>query len=90
MRGQTVGTQVNVAGNYVDRRSSGMDQGVVGPARNDAESLRHQLAQARANLRLIEEREAEYVLSTDVPLQLVKEKQRLQQRIADLEARLGT
>jgi hypothetical protein len=29
------------------------------------------------------------VLSTDVPLQLVKEKRRLQGRIAELEARLG-
>jgi hypothetical protein len=50
--------------------------------------VRRQLAAAQANLRLIEKRAAEYVLSTDVPLQLVKEQQRLQQRIASLEARL--
>jgi hypothetical protein len=53
-----------------------------------AESLHRQLAEARANLLLIEEREAEYVLGTDVPLQLVKEKRRWQQRIAELEEQL--
>jgi hypothetical protein len=35
-------------------------------------SLRRRLAEARENLRLIEERKAEFVMSTDVPLQLVK------------------
>jgi hypothetical protein len=54
----------------------------------DVASLRRQLAEARENLRLIEEREAEYVLGIEVPLQLVKEKRRLQERIAGLEARL--
>lgn len=111
MRGQHVEQQVNVAGNYVDRRSTVIvgDGNVVGdrssshvvkgrsPAaerapgnewEDDVASLRRQLTEARANLRLIEERESAYVLSTDVPLQLVKEKQRLQRRIADLEARL--
>jgi hypothetical protein len=39
---------------------------------------------------LIEEREAEYVLGTDVPLQLVKEKRRWQQRIAELEEQLSS
>jgi hypothetical protein len=57
------------------------------PAR--ADPLRRQLAEARANLRLIEERESEYVLGTDVPLQLVKERRRLEERIAELEAELG-
>ena len=54
-----------------------------------ADPLRRQLAEARVNLQLIEERESEYVLSTDVPLQLVKEKHRLQQRVAELEAELA-
>ena len=112
MRGQHVDHQVNVAGNYVDRRSTVIvgDGNVVGdrssshvvkgcspaPERvpgseweEDVVSLRRQLAEARVNLRLIEERESSYVLSTDVPLQLVKEKQRLQRAIADLEARLA-
>jgi len=111
-RGQTVGTQVNVAGDYVERRSAVIvgDGNVVGDgssshvvkrgpavseggaegreAEDDVASLRRQLAEARENLRLVVEREAAYVLETDVPLQLVKEKRRLQQRIADLEARL--
>ncbi len=53
---------------------------------SERESLRRRLAQAREALRLIQEREAEYVLSTDVPLQLVKEKRRLEALIAELEA----
>jgi hypothetical protein len=57
------------------------------PAR--ADSLRRQLAEARANLRLIAERASAYVLSTDVPLQLVKERQRLEERIEELEGELG-
>ena len=36
-------------------------------------SLRHQLTEARENLRLIEERMSEYVLRVKVPLQLIKE-----------------
>jgi hypothetical protein len=115
-RGWTVGTQVNVAGDYVDQRAATVivgDGNVVGdhsrshvvkgysptddatPEGSEHEdqaseivSLRRQLAQARENMRLIKEREAEYVLGTDVPLQLVKEKRRLGERIADLEARL--
>ncbi len=64
---------------------------VQGSAR-DAEaaaSLRHELAEAEANLALIRERKAQYVLEVDVPLQLVKEERRLLARIAELKARLG-
>ena len=111
MRGQTVGTQINVDGDYIDRRSTVIvgDGNVVGDRSSsrvvkggapvsdgepegreaaDVESLRRRLAEARENLRLVEEREAEYVLGTDVPLQLVKERRRLRRRIANLEARL--
>jgi len=55
-----------------------------------AASLRRQLDEAKTNLQMIEEREADYVLSTDVPLQLIKEKRRLQKRIAELEAQLAS
>jgi hypothetical protein len=48
-------------------------------------SLQHQLREARENLTLIEERMSEYVLSTDVPLQLVKERRRLKREIRRLE-----
>jgi hypothetical protein len=50
--------------------------------------LQRQLVEARENLRLIEDRKAEYVLEVDVPLQLIKEEQRLRDRIAELEAKL--
>ena len=46
---------------------------------------RRELAQARENLAMVSERKAEYVLETDVPLQLVKEERRLQRRIRWLE-----
>ena len=55
----------------------------------DLSSLRRQLGEARENLRLIRERKAEFVLSTDVPLQLVKEERRWLDRIAELEQRLA-
>jgi len=51
-------------------------------------SLRRQLAEARENLRLIQERKSEYVLGTDIPLQLVKEERQLMERTAELEQRV--
>ena len=51
-------------------------------------SLARQRAELRENLRLIEERKAEYVLEVDVPLQLVKEERRLKARLADVERKL--
>ncbi len=55
----------------------------------DSDSLKRQLQERRENLRLIDERIAEYVLQTDVPLQLKKEKKRLEQEIARLETQLA-
>jgi len=55
----------------------------------EIEALQHDLKEARENLALIEERMADYVLSTDVPLQLVKEKRHLESRIRQLERRLA-
>ncbi|MBN1815387.1 MAG: SUMF1/EgtB/PvdO family nonheme iron enzyme [Anaerolineae bacterium] len=52
------------------------------------ESLRRQLKAARKNLLLIQEREAEYVMKTDIPLQLVKDERELEQQIADLETKI--
>jgi nucleotide-binding universal stress UspA family protein len=62
---------------------------VSSASKEDLASLRRQLAEARENLRLIQERKAEYVLSTDVPLQIVKEERHLLDRIAELEQRLA-
>jgi len=55
----------------------------------DRPSIRRQLTEARENLRLIKERQAEFVLSTDIPLQLFKEERRLLDRIAELEQQLA-
>ncbi|MEJ2560780.1 MAG: hypothetical protein P8186_32075 [Anaerolineae bacterium] len=53
------------------------------------ESLTRQLKEAEENLALIEERMSEYVLSTDIPLQLVKEERRLESRIRWLQRRIA-
>jgi hypothetical protein len=61
-------------------------------SRGDADaatSLRRELAEAEASLALIREREAQYVMEVDVPLQLIKEERRLLARIAELKAGLG-
>ena len=58
-------------------------------SKKDLSSLQRQLAEARENLRLIQERKGEFVLSTDVPLQLVKEERRWLDRIAELEQQLA-
>jgi seryl-tRNA synthetase len=52
-------------------------------------SLVRQLTALRENLRLIEERKTEYVQSTDIPLQLVREEHRIRQQIAELEDQLN-
>ncbi|NJL34044.1 MAG: hypothetical protein HC893_09490, partial [Chloroflexaceae bacterium] len=50
---------------------------------------RRQLADQEASLRLIEQRKSAFVLSTDIPLQLLKEEQHTRARIADLRRQLG-
>jgi len=55
----------------------------------EIEALQHDLKEARENLALIDERMADYVLSTDVPLQLIKEQRRLKSRIGQIERRLA-
>ncbi|CAG0933287.1 hypothetical protein TFLX_02977 [Thermoflexales bacterium] len=57
-------------------------------SKEDRASLERQLRDARENLRLIEERKAEYVLGVEVPLQIIKEERRLRDKIADLETQL--
>ncbi len=52
------------------------------------ESLCRQLAEARENLRLIQERKSEYVMATSVPLDLIKEERRTKERIEELEQRV--
>lgn len=52
-------------------------------------SLRTQLEAARENLLLIRERKSQYVMETNVPLDLIKRERQLEQQIADLEAQLS-
>lgn len=54
-----------------------------------AASWRRMLDEQRFNLLLIDERMSEYVEYTAIPLDLVKNRRRTEQRIAELEARLG-
>jgi hypothetical protein len=54
--------------------------------RPEIESLRRQIDETEITLRLIEERQS--VLATSIPLHLIKEKRRLQQRLSDLQSRL--
>jgi hypothetical protein len=51
--------------------------------------LQRQLAEAREDLHFIQERNAKFVLSTDIPLQFVKEERRCLDRIAKLEEQLA-
>jgi hypothetical protein len=52
-------------------------------------SLQRRLAEARENLRIIQERESAYVTSTDVPMQLIKDKRRWLDEIANLEQQVA-
>ena len=52
-------------------------------------SLQQQLKAAKESLRLIEVRKSEYVLSTDVPLQLTKETEKKQKEIDRLTRQIA-
>lgn len=51
-------------------------------------SLKSQLAEAKLNLQLIEEREIEYVIPAEIPLQLIKAKRHWRAKIDELEQQL--
>ena len=55
----------------------------------EIESLNRQLQNLRDNLRLIDERMSEYVLRTEIPLQLIKEKREAEEQIAALEGQIA-
>jgi hypothetical protein len=58
--------------------------------RVDLDALRRQLRQEQENLRLIQERKAEYVLATDIPLDLVKRERQLMENVAKLEQKINS
>ena len=58
-------------------------------SRSEAESLKHRLAEAEENLRLIRERKSEFVQQTDIPLQIIKDERRWEQEIKALRAQLA-
>jgi hypothetical protein len=71
------------------------EQGVSGSRRaedrreHQRTSLYTQLEAARENLPLIRERKSQYVMETDVPLELIKREHQLEQQITELEAKLA-
>lgn len=59
------------------------------PNARQVASLLRQLSDAEENLRLIDERIAQYVQEVDVPLQLIKDQRRLQRWIARLQRQIA-
>lgn len=58
---------------------------------NDAfASLKRQLAEQEENLRLIQDRKAQFVLESEIPLQLIKEEQHKQRELEQLRLRVRT
>jgi hypothetical protein len=55
---------------------------------SDLDALRRQLDKERKNLLLIEERKADYVMDTDVPLTLIRQERHTRERIMELELRI--
>lgn len=51
-------------------------------------SLHQQIINSQNSLRMIEERMTEYVLATDIPLQLIREKDQVNNRLIELQERL--
>jgi hypothetical protein len=59
-------------------------------SQEERETVRRQLANAQENLRLIQERKSEYAISTEVPIDLIKQERQIEGRIAELKAALST
>jgi hypothetical protein len=56
---------------------------------SDLDALHRQLDKERKNLLLIEERKADFIMDTDVPLELVRQERQTQERIEKLERRIA-
>jgi hypothetical protein len=55
---------------------------------SDLDALHRQLDKERKNLLLIEERKADYVMDTEVPLTLIRQERHTRERILELELRI--
>jgi preprotein translocase subunit SecG len=56
---------------------------------SDLDALRRQLDKEQKNLLLIEERRAEHVMDTDVPLKLIRQERHTRERIMELKQRIA-
>lgn len=70
---------------FCDGSTSPSMTGAGATSAEQRDSLARQLADLRGALLLIEERKSQYVLETDVPLQVIKDERRLREQIASLE-----
>jgi hypothetical protein len=86
--GAYIGGNVNTGGGDFVGRDKHVGLPADWAAGNQRASWQAQLRNYQESLRLVEERMADFVLSTDVPLQLVREKERLLAKIQELEQRL--
>lgn len=64
------------------------DNNILHLSKEEILSLQKQLEDFRRNLMLIKERMAKYVLGTDLPLQLIRSKEDIESKIAELEKKL--
>ena len=56
---------------------------------SDLDALRRQLDKERKSLLLIEERKADYIMDTEVPLELIRQERYTRERIEELEQRIA-
>ncbi|NJL34009.1 MAG: hypothetical protein HC893_09285, partial [Chloroflexaceae bacterium] len=57
---------------------------------DELSALQRQLKNFEENLALIQERKSEFVMSTDIPLQMVKAESDLEKKIAQVKAKIAT
>lgn len=96
--GSVQATNVVYGDATIDQRGStfnvggGAGQGEAQGSRGRADeraSLQRQIANIEANLLFIEERKSEYVLETDIPIQLVKDEWQARAKLAELQVKLA-
>jgi hypothetical protein len=68
--------------------TAGLQESMNVTERREAQSLLQQFDDAQENLRLVQERKAQYVQEVDIPLQLIKDEKHWIKQIAELEAAL--